>query len=84
MRWEGREPFHSDAIMTLGKNKAASCLLLNVAKVSINSTKDLLNMQTCHGILLCLHLLIVTSHFSHLGVAFDSFRYLPAARTVFV
>ena len=48
MRWEG-QPFLSDAITTLGNNKAASLLLLSVVKVS--NTKDLLNRQTCHGIL---------------------------------
>ena len=37
MRWEGREPFQSDVITTLGNNKAAS-LLLSFKKVS--STKD--------------------------------------------
>ena len=45
VRWEGREPFPSDAITTLGNNKAASLQLLSFAKVS--STKDLLNRQTC-------------------------------------
>ena len=47
MRWEGREPFpfncHHDSV-----NKAASLLLLRFAKVS--STKDMLNTQTCQGI----------------------------------
>ena len=53
LRWERRQPFHSDAITTLGNNNAAFILLLSFAKVS--NTKDLLNRQTCHGILLCLH-----------------------------
>ena len=34
MRLEGREPSHSDAITTLGNNKAASLLLLSFAKVN--------------------------------------------------
>ena len=34
MRWERREPLQSDAITTLGNNKAASLLLLRFAKVS--------------------------------------------------
>ena len=49
MRWEGREPSYSDAITTLGNNKADSLLLLSFAKVS--STKGLLNRQTCQRML---------------------------------
>ena len=45
MRWEGREPFPSDAITTLGNNNAASLLLLSFVKVS--NTEDLLNKLTC-------------------------------------
>ena len=44
MRWERREPFPSDAITTLGNNKAASLLLLSFKKVI--STKDLRNRKT--------------------------------------
>ena len=56
MGWEGREtlPFPSDAITTLGNDKAVSLLLLSFAKVS--NIEDMLNRQTCQGILLCLHL----------------------------
>ena len=49
MGWEGRDPFPSDAITTLGNNQAASLLLLSFAKVS--NTKDLVNRQTCQGVL---------------------------------
>ena len=49
MGWEGRDPFPSDAITTLGNNQAASLLLLSFEKVS--NTKDLLN-ETRQGILL--------------------------------
>ena len=48
MRWEGREPFPSDAITTLGNNKAASLVLLRFARVS--NTEDMLNRQTYQGI----------------------------------
>ena len=44
MRWERREPFPSDAITTLGNNKADSLLLLSFANVSY--TKGMLNRQT--------------------------------------
>ena len=61
MRWEGREPFLPDAITTLGNIKADSLLLLSFAKVI--STKDLLNRQTCQGIVcvstLSPHMLLV-------------------------
>ena len=70
MRWEGREPFLSDAITTLGSNKAACLLRLNFAKVS--STKDLLNRQTCEGIL-CLRL--VTSQYPPGRIPSDSYSH---------
>ena len=38
MRWDGREPTLSDAVTTLGNNKAASLLPLRFTKVS--SAKD--------------------------------------------
>ena len=47
MRWEEREPFQSDVDTTRGNSTAAS--LFGGPKVS--STKDLLNGQTCQGIL---------------------------------
>ena len=48
MSWDGL-PIHLDAITTPANNIAASLLLLSFAKVS--NTEDLLNRQTCHGIL---------------------------------
>ena len=44
MRWEGRAPFPSYAITTLGNSKADSLLLLSFANVSY--TKGMLNRQT--------------------------------------
>ena len=56
-----RAPTYSDVIATLGNNKAASLRLLSSAKGGYYSTKDLLNRQTCQGIL-CLHLDISQLH----------------------
>ena len=46
---EKARAFPSDAITTLGNNKAASLLLLSFGKVS--NTKDMLTGQTCQGLL---------------------------------
>ena len=56
----------SDVITTLGNNKGASLQLLTFAKVS--STKDLINRQTCQGILSCLHLVTSQMASSHLSL----------------
>ena len=44
-----RAPTSLDVIATLRNNKAAS--LLHLSSVKVSSTKDLLNRQTCQGIL---------------------------------
>ena len=51
MGWEGREPFLSDAIgfWEIIKLPLSYQVLVSIAKV--NNTKDLLDRQTCQGIL---------------------------------
>ena len=72
MRWEWRKPFPSDTITTLRNNKSAFLLFLSFAKVS--NTKDMLNRQTCQGILV--------SPPSHLSPAFHGVE--PHRGEVFV
>ena len=64
-----REPSsNADAITPLGSIEAASLLPMSFARV--RNTRDMLNRQTCQGILLCLRLVTEQSTV-HPGVLSD-------------